>query len=145
MAKLYVMVGLPGSGKSAYAKKMLKGIIVSSDDIRECLYGMAEIQSDPNRVFAFVNSITKDCLKDNRDVIYDATSLNEKTRANIIDQFSDVADEIIAIYMDTPLETCIMRNNARDRIVPENRIRDMAKSLTQPTVAEGFSEIRIIF
>ena len=47
MTTLYMMVGLPASGKSTYAKLLAEevdGIIVSSDAIRKEWYGDENIQ-----------------------------------------------------------------------------------------------------
>ena len=48
-SKLYVLVRLPASGKSTFTN-MISATTVSSDEIRECLYGDANIQDDPQAV-----------------------------------------------------------------------------------------------
>lgn len=53
MNKLYMMIGLPGSGKSTIAKEISKSedaVIVSSDEIRKEL-GDINDQSQNNKVF----------------------------------------------------------------------------------------------
>lgn len=62
--KLYIMVGLSGSGKSTIAKEIAETeentIIVSSDAIREELTGKVEDQSKNEEVFKiFHNRIRK--------------------------------------------------------------------------------------
>ena len=142
MARLCILVGLPGSGKSTYAKTVKKNnVIVSSDEIREILYGNADIQDDPAKVFAYVDSITYDCLKYGMDVIYDATSLTKELRSNILKKFSSVASSISCVYMDTPVETCIARQKTRDRVVPTEVILEMAERLEIPELEEGFSSV----
>lgn len=143
MAKLYIMVGLPGSGKSTIARE-IDGTVVSSDEIRDCLYGSTDIQADSKRIFAFMDSATEDCLKDGRNVIYDATSLTEEIRMRIIAWFKDIAEEIICIQMNTPIDECLRRNANRDRIVPEQVILHMAKIFEIPTVWEGFNKLVIV-
>ena len=49
--------------------------------------------------------------------------------------------DVEAILFDTPLEVCIERNLLRDRIVPEEAIRAMARKLVAPTVEEGFAQV----
>ncbi len=144
MAKLYILVGLPGSGKSTFAKELDGAVHISSDEIRACLYGSEEIQNDPSRVFAFMDSATRDCLEDGRDVIYDATSLTEAIRVKTINKFKDLASEIICVQMSTPLSECLRRNARRSRIVPEDKLLKMAESFETPTVWEGFNKLVIV-
>ena len=54
MNKLYMMIGLPASGKTTFANKISKSegaIIVSSDAIRKELFGSEEKQQDNVLVF----------------------------------------------------------------------------------------------
>lgn len=46
-----------------------------------------------------------------------------------------------ALLFDVPLEVCLARNQARERVVPEEAIRKMAKQMIPPSVEEGFAEI----
>ena len=53
---LYVMMGLPASGKSTFAKQlkdtlMSNTVIISSDSIRKEWYGSESIQGNPNKLF----------------------------------------------------------------------------------------------
>ena len=53
-----MMVGLPASGKSHYAKLLSKqhnAKIMSSDSIREELYGSESVQEDSNKVFELLH------------------------------------------------------------------------------------------
>lgn len=140
---LYIMVGIPGSGKSTVAKN-LGAIVVSSDTVREILYGSEEILGESKVVFSWVDSIVKDALIDGRDVIYDATCLTKKTREGIVKKFRETADEIVCIFVDTPLEKCIKRNSLRSRKVPEDVIRSMSAKLERPMLEEGFDRINTI-
>lgn len=61
MNKLYMMIGLPGSGKSTIAKELSKSedtVIVSSDEIRKEL-GDINDQSQNNKVFEEVEKKLK--------------------------------------------------------------------------------------
>ena len=50
MTKVYMLVGIPCSGKSSFVKEQ-NGIWISSDKIREELYGDESIQENPEKVF----------------------------------------------------------------------------------------------
>ena len=53
--KLYVMCGISGSGKSTWARGYVEedpwAVIVSTDSIRECLFGDCRVQKDGDKVF----------------------------------------------------------------------------------------------
>lgn len=54
MNKLFMMIGIPASGKTSLAEQIAKSEgaeIVSSDSIRKELYGDESIQGDSNKVF----------------------------------------------------------------------------------------------
>lgn len=137
MSKLYVMVGLPGSGKSKYAKERLsEAVYVGSDAIREELYGDEDCQNDPGRVFAEAYKRADKALAEGRDVVLDSTALTKETRQFVMDGVHN-ANFIEFVFIDTPLRTCIERNEARKRVVPRRRMFVLAKLLERPTYDEG--------
>ena len=79
---LYIMIGLPGSGKDTIAKQIqavdrLKNVVLSSDNIRMELFGW-EDQSKNGRVFEEMNKRCKEYLYKGFNVIYNATNLSKK-------------------------------------------------------------------
>ena len=70
--KLEILIGLPGSGKSTYAKKEHKSnsnsVYLSSDKIREELYGNESVQGSPAEVFTLMQSRAIEALKIGRNV-----------------------------------------------------------------------------
>ena len=64
-----------------------------------------------------MDSLVESCINRNLSVVYDSTMSKLKDRKSFIERFSDKA-ELVLIYMQTPLEECIRRNNTRDRVVP---------------------------
>lgn len=66
MSKLYMMIGLPASGKSSIAKKIAKSedaVIVSSDDIRKEL-GNINDQSQNEKVFEIAEKRLKNNINE---------------------------------------------------------------------------------
>ena len=83
MATLYMTIGLPGSGKSYYANVLKENenvSIVSSDKLREELWGDENIQGDNELLFDTLQKRILGNLLLDRDVIYVVTNINAKRR-----------------------------------------------------------------
>lgn len=144
MSTLYMMVGIPGSGKSTFAKT-LKGKYVSRDEIRfKLLQNEDDYFAREKDVFKKFICEIKEGLIENKDVIVDATHLNESSRNKILSKVCPV--KAIAIVMDTPLDVCLQRNAQRSgrSLVPEDAIRNMHQNMTMPNYDEGFDAIFIV-
>lgn len=146
MNKLYMMIGLPASGKSTIAKEIAKSeeaIIVSSDEIREEILGDINDQSQNAKVFEEVEKRLKANIKEGRNVIFDATNINYKKRRDWLNRFNKYNVEKIGILVATPYEECLLRNSQRERKVPEKVIKRMYFNFYIPQYYEGFDEIQI--
>lgn len=148
MATLYVMVGLPASGKSYWAREKAKpyDVIVSSDSIREELYGDASIQDDPGRVFNIMFQRTRAALHAGRTTFYDATNINAKRRINFLKSLKKLFPDLhcICVVVATPIDVCQERNSERERVVPTYVIDRMLRQFEVPCKAEGWDEILVV-
>lgn len=156
---LYVLCGIPASGKTTWATNFIKERrdeqdirYVSRDFIRfELVEPQEEYFSHENDVFHIFFSVIAAYLSTNVDVIADATHLNKKSRAKLIRALDTVFTNynIIYVYFDTPLEICLERNFQRSgrAIVPEKVIRTMYNNMQTPHKEEdsrciGIWEVR---
>ncbi|MFN8967275.1 MAG: AAA family ATPase, partial [Pseudanabaena sp.] len=79
-----------------------------------------------------------------QSVIYDATNYKHEYRKNIIDLAKEHGFKpITGIWLDVPLWICLSRNDLRDRVVPEDVVIEMYRTLSYnpPTLSEGFDRI----
>lgn len=144
MHELIMLVGLPGCGKTTWAKNYQKDkdvAIFSSDDIREELK-LGYTPQDHEKVFSTLNKRLKECLK-NKDCIYDATNLNYKHRMNFLKQL-DVDVKKTCYVFACPVASCKRRNKQRDAVVPEEAYPRMLKSFYVPAYFEGWDEINVV-
>lgn len=141
-----MLVGIPGSGKTTYAKKLMVGtnyVHLSSDSIRAELYGDETIQGNPVEVFELMHKRTLDILADGKNVIYDATNVTRKDRASIMSKIPKyVKTECHIVW--APIETCIERDSKRERNVGKEVIDRMLKRFQAPYYDEGFNEIYVV-
>ena len=146
MAKLIFLIGLPAAGKSSYCEsyKVLcpDVVIVSSDAIREEVFGDVNDQSHNQEVFSIVEKRCREALKANRETVLDATNLNRKRRINFIKVMPKC--EVEAVVFAIPFEVCCERNEDRERVVPMFAMERMYKSFQPPHYAEGFDKINYI-
>ena len=140
-----MMVGLPASGKSTYAKELLESqgfVRFSSDDLREELFGDVNCQDKNSELFQEMNRRAIMALKIGRDVVYDATNTSSKKRRALLSQLPrDVQKE--CVYITTNDFRCIMRDSVRERSVGDGVIRRMYKRLQIPMYHEGWDKITI--
>lgn len=125
--KLLALKGLPGSGKTTFAKQLVDDgwCRVNKDDLREMLYNSKWSKSNEGFVLALRDEIIIRSLVIGKNVVVDDTNLDPKHA----DQFKSIASEFLADYeeklFDTPVEECIRRNSIRANPVPERVIWDM--------------------
>lgn len=147
---LYMLVGLPASGKSYYAKQLqLRSenvVIHSSDDLRNELFGCSddkEVNSPANnqKVFTELHKRIKQSLKDGKNVVYDATNINRKRRIAFLNELKNISCYKKCIVVITNLYQVYKNNQNRDRIVPDEVIDKMLKTWNTPYYFEGWDDI----
>ena len=145
MATFYMMVGIPGSGKSTWAKNHQKELnyeILSSDDLRVELFNDVNFQGDNAQVFNVLAKRTLEKLKSGINVCYDATNINIKSRKGILSKVNDLKDvSKVAIVFRTSINDCLKNNSSRERKVPENVIYSFVSRFEIPFKGEGFDHI----
>ena len=146
MSKMYVMIGLPGCGKSTYIAKHKQSddIVISRDVIR---YGMLK---DTDAYFSKENAVYTEFIKQinaaietGKTVWVDQTSLNRGSRSKLFSHITTKPDTIVGIYFNIPLETVLARNALRTgrALVPEDAIINMSLHFEKPQKYEGFDYV----
>lgn len=109
---LMYMIGLPSSGKSTRAHRLIRdhkeSIIFSSDELRQELFGDINNQDHNTEVFAELHKRIKFALSSGKYeyVIYDATNINSRRRTAFIRDIKNIDCYKVAIVMATPYEVC---------------------------------------
>lgn len=142
MNKFYMLVGLPGSGKSTISNE-LNGEVFSSDALRKELWGDENTQGDNTLLFNELHKRIEKGLKEGKNCIYDATNINAKKRIQFLNKIKNIKCEKICILVATDFNVCLQRNNLRERKVPYEVIKRMYFNIDIPQYREGWDKIII--
>jgi predicted kinase len=152
MNKLYVMVGVPGSGKSTWIQNQQWAkdcVVVSTDEfVEEYAKSVGKTYSEvfneymPTAVQLMANKVVN-AREEQLDIIWDQTSCTVQTRAKKIRMLPDYY--AIAVVFKTPQSAELEKRLASrpGKIIPWEVVSDMAQKLEAepPTLDEGFDEI----
>lgn len=144
-----MMVGIPASGKSTFAREIQKEYslrdfrceVLSSDEIRDELFRDEQSQVDNSAVFEVMRIRTVNYLKNGISVIYDATNISSKRRKALLKQLPKSVFKR-CIYVPSTPSRSLKNQDGRDRKVPNEVIERMYRNLQVPSLYEGFDEIK---
>ena len=148
MNTLYLTIGAPGSGKSTYAKNLIKDKDIkylSSDELRAQLGKDESDQTVTGQVFNHIKKKVVEYLEMGDSVLIDATNINKKDRKYYIDTAKQNNAKVIGLVCAVTKNELIERNTKRGesgvRNVPVWVIEKMLNKYEPPTTEEGFDEI----
>ncbi|HLK69845.1 MAG TPA: ATP-binding protein [Bryobacteraceae bacterium] len=144
LACLVVLVGIPGSGKSTWARRNGAGAVhVSQDDLIDAITpdGFDHIYCPIYK--AAEEAVARAALAAGHTVIVDRTNRTRAHRQRWIRIAREMACPSIALVMTTPETLCRKRNAGRDgvRRVSEERMERMIAALEPVGLDEGFAAI----
>lgn len=134
MAKIIILSGISGSGKSSFASTTVRHnperyIVVNRDKLREAHYGYLEdtiseyyhrndLNYLENQITAVQDNLIEFWLKKGKDVIIDNTNL----KSSYIKHFDKFGVETEVMFFDVTLKEALTRNMGRKRQVDEDVI-----------------------
>lgn len=155
---IYVLCGLPASGKSTWrskhiAEQQTKPAVISLDDAVDA-YAATSGLSYHDSYMEIVTPALQNALMDQLsaalekgdDVIVDRTNLTPQYRGEILSRVPDIYTKV-GIWFPLTVEQCMERVRLRAAMtgkhIPEEVLTKMHLSATQPTTTEGFDIVRL--
>ena len=149
MTLIHMLVGIPASGKTTFAKGLAKELnipIVSTDETRNMHPNVSE-----DKIWPLVYEECGRLVMSNQDFIFDATNVT----ANVRDRFKEKINEyskdyeIGAYYFDVDPNVCFNRaiernKDPKERFIPPEVILSYGQKITMPTIEEGFKFVKVI-
>lgn len=117
-----------------------KAVIVSSDSIREEIYGDESIQGNPQEVFELAHSRVMNSLQKNELVVFDATNVSAKHRMGLLGKLPACVERTAMVHVVAP-HMLLARNKLRERKVPGDVIWRQIRRFEYPTLGEQFDAI----
>lgn len=150
MPKLYMLVGIPCSGKSTWVSNQYWSIPCSRINTDKWVEFYAkEVGMTYSDVFEMfmpmaVELMTKEVIAArelSRDIIWDQTSTTIKSRKKKFLMLPDY--HAIAVVFKTPTtkELEFRLQNRPGKIVPKHVVQSMIDNWEEPTIEEGFKDI----
>jgi len=138
MARLTVLVGAPGSGKSTYAKGS-GAAVVTNDGAREHGHTPADTL---HNAYSKINQL----LAAGKDVVFDTTGANPAVRKAAVTIAKQHGAQVSACVLDTPLNTCLEAQRGRSKPVAASDVRRIHGEVQRQISGlqgEGFQSVRI--
>jgi predicted kinase len=147
MQKVIITKGLPGSGKSTWAKSVVSSAIpnkykrISKDDLRLMMDNSLWSKANEKFVLKVRDYIILEALKDNKIPIVDDTNLNPLHENHIRELVKGIAEVEIQDFTDVSIEKCIENDLKRPNSVGQKIIYQMYNQWLKPKPIEFKKQI----
>lgn len=129
--------GLPLAGKDSWIAKKRKNLpVISLDEIREQL-GVSPAK-DSGRVVQAALEQAKAFLRKKEPFIWNATNIIQETRQKLAGHFTGYGARVHIVYLEVPYEELLVRNQKRERYIPEQVLENMIRKLEIPAPWEAY-------
>ena len=149
MPTVHMLIGIPGSGKTTFGRKLQKELncpIVSSDAVRNMHPTWKE-----DLIWPEIFRLCTEILASNSDLIFDATNITPEVRRRFRERVrpSNIEYDVAAYYIKADWQECYRRIEKRntmpnERYFPLDKVIDYYHDLIPPTKEEGFIFIKEI-
>jgi len=156
---MILVCGLPGSGKSFFARKYFSKAgrkRINRKEITKTLYEMLTFNDkwsedkydlvDENLVKQLEKRIIEHLFQLGEPILLDNMSISAESREAYVAMATRSKKTISAIFVNTDLATCLKRNKERapEEMVPESIISNLVAKIQFPERKEGFKDVLIL-
>lgn len=149
MNTLYICRGLPGSGKTFWARQFVsdrgfRATRVNRDDLRQMAHNG---QYSPEREFFILRAaetMIAQALMAGYDVVSDDTNLQNYITKKLFSVAAICGRRVEWVMFETPIDVCIARDRKRQNPVGEHVIRDM-NAMIQPIPIDQIVPSTIVY
>ena len=151
MPKLFMLIGLPGAGKSTWIRNQTltdDAIILSTDayiEDRALAEDKTYSEAFEDHIYDATSQLHEDleyAMQNGKDIVWDQTNLTLRGRREKLSRVMG-SYEKIAVVFNTPddIGERLMKRESAGKIIPVSILTSMKNSYEPPTRFEGFSQI----
>jgi len=134
MSEIRILIGIPGSGKTTYARyleRFKRYVRISKDEIVRI--------PDRRGVEQRIRQTIEESVKSGKNVVVDGTYINRGKRKMLADFCKGLDAEIVFCLFNAKLKDCIKHNDSKEDFgkPTEEIVRKMHKDIENPTKKEG--------
>ena len=154
---IILVCGLPGSGKSHFARTHFQQSgrkRVNRKEIRRLLFEMTNFgqewsekdfaTNDEFLVGHVEKKIIEHLLQAKQRLLIDNTHVSREARKHYIAMARQAGKSIGAIFLDTAVSTCLERNRGRQDAMPERVISRLTAEKELPDISEGYKDVLVL-
>jgi tRNA uridine 5-carbamoylmethylation protein Kti12 len=151
MNKFYVLVGVPGSGKSTWVKSQAfdpaTTVYVSTDyfvdqyaDLVGKTYSEVFKEYMPTAIDQMMETVYH-AVENRFDIVWDQTSTSVKTRRRKLKYAPADYEKIAVVFLTPDPDTHAKWLDRPGKNIPAEIVQDMISRFEMPTLAEGFDKV----
>lgn len=152
MPNAYILIGIPGSGKSTWVAKQPfdweKTVIASSDGhIEKYAQSQGKTYSDVFKDYIptalkLMDASVKDAIEKNLDIVWDQTNTSIGARSKKLKTIPSNYKKIAVVFPTPPPAELSRRLASRPgKSIPSDVIANMVSQFQEPSEREGFDKI----
>lgn len=138
MAKLYLMSGPSGAGKTTFAKKFAENHgyqYLGIDDFYALINGDERRHEDETDVWLIFFKAIQLTEMHGRDIVIDTNSPTRTKRSEFLDWFPNFEHHLI--FVNASFDLCVKNNASRYRQIPLDELRAIYDSVEHPSKEEA--------
>ena len=134
--EVLLLSGLPGTGKDTWIRQNVQELpMISLDDIRRELGAAAS--GEQAKVIHTAQERARMLLRSKQSFVWNATNITPEIRAEQVGLFERYGARVRIIYLETPWETELARNEGRCEKVPQAAIENLLAKTVPPMPDEA--------
>lgn len=134
---LIVMCGLPGSGKTTFARDLAERLgfqYIGVDDFYRLMNGDETRHNNKFEVWMTLYRAIHMAERDGRDVVFDTNAPTVTDRSQLLDWFPGF--DATLFYISALQCQCVQNNKTRRRVIPEDEMERFFRNFQPPTEDE---------